>query len=1017
MNLACLALTGLLAASTGGAVLAPNHGSIAGNLSLWLRMPDVNYDPVAGVWLDLSGHGNDAHADVAGFDGPSLSAGENATVFSHPFGAVHCDPASTELLRATNLNGGAGLTDLTIFSVVKLIERGGTDQRPVGFDSYTAGGRADAFNMSFDVTVRKNNGFISGKNQDHPLDQFVIYIARMTPANINMWFNSTGTLELAFTSTGTSYTTSNDEFHVGELRYSPGGDFDIAEVVVFNSALTDAQIEGVSEWLQAYVGVVASTGASGASPAHEAADVPRDVTLSWNPVATAVKRDVYFGTAFEDVNAASTENPLDVLVSQAQGATAYDAGRLDFGQTYYWRVDEVNGAPDNTLFSGDVWSFTVEPLSIPVETIAVTASSYHADDMRPENTINGIGLNELGQHSTEATEMWLSGMGDATPSLQYEFDKTYKLDGMLVWNSNQVIESFVGLGAKDVVIEYSMDDVDWTTLENAPAFSQATGSPTYTANTVVDFGGALARFVRITIQNGYGMLPQYGLSAVRFLYIPTFAREAQPADGAVTGSANVALNWRAGREAASHEVYLGTNPDGLTLAATTQDSSYSATDLDYATTYYWQIVEVNDAEDPRSHAGDVLSFSTPAFGTVDNFDQYDDDCQRIFFAWEDGLGHNGGEDVDNCDVAPSNGNGGGSIVGNAQAPFAEQSIVRSGSQSMPLEYDNAFGLSEATLTIDSQDWTANGVKTLSLAFRGTAGNTGQLYVKINSTKVTYNGLPGALQRSQWLPWNIDLSTVAGNLQSVTSLSIGVDGATASGMVYIDDIRLYPLAPELITPVDPNPANLIAHYAFDGDARDSVGGLHGTLVGNASFVAGHQGQAISLNTLTVTDYVDIVGYQGILDASAITVTAWVKTTSDVTGAIIGWGPNVGGQRFGFRVDAGRIRHEHHGGNIQGDTVMNDGTWHHMAVTVEANATVSWPQAKLWLDGLDDTRPTTDPDPYDIVADLDVSIGRRPAGDDRYYIGEIDELYIYDRVLSAAEIAGMAGITQPFDKPFD
>jgi len=805
------------------------------------------------------------------------------------------------------------------------------------------------------------------------------------------------------------YTQVNTVFHDGNASPSLGHYFGgaIDEVWILNEALTTAQLAALGP---------NPTLAKNPVPAHESIDALRDGTLSWEPGVFAQAHDVYFGTVLTDVNEASRDNDMGVLASQGQADAAYDPGRLEFGQTYFWRVDEVNGAPDRTIFKGEVWSFEAEPFSVAVANITATASSSHAVDMGPERTIDGSGLDALGQHSSNPTAMWLSGMGDPTPSIQYEFDKAYKLHQLLVWNSNQAVESFVGLSAKDVVIETSTDGETWVLLEGTPPFGQGTGQANYVANTTVDFAGTVAKFVKLTITTGYGMIPQYGLSEVRFLSIPTNAREPKPVDGATTGSIDVVLNWRAGREAASHEVYLGTDPNALALAATTQENSYQATGLDYATTYHWQIVEVNDAEDPSSHAGDVVSFSTPAFGTVDNFDQYDDDCNRVFFAWVDGLGHNGGEDVENCNVPPSNGNGGGSIVGNDVSPFAERTIVRS-VQSMPLEYDNSFGASEATLKLASQDWTTGGVQTLSLYFRGDPANTGQLYVKINNSKVTYDGLPDALQRTQWLPWNIDLSTVGGNLQSVTSLSIGVDGATASGMLYVDDIRLYPLAPESITPVDPDPANLVSYYAFDGDARDSVGGLHGTLVGNASFAPGQQGQAISLNTLTVTDYVDIVGYQGLLGAPAITVTAWVKTTSDATGAIIGWGPNVAGQRFGFRIDVGRIRHEHHGGNIQGDTVMNDGNWHHVAITVDPNATVSYPEAKLWLDGLDDTRRTTDPDPYAIVADLDVSIGRRPAGDDRYYIGEIDELYIYNRVLSAAEIAGMAGITQPFDKPFD
>jgi hypothetical protein len=782
----------------------------------------------------------------------------------------------------------------------------------------------------------------------------------------------------------------------------------IDEVVVDDSAYTQAQVLEIMK--------TTSTLSGNPSPETDSTDVLRDAVLEWTAGEFAVTHDLYLGTTFADVNDATQDNPLGVLVDPDLDVTTYDPeGLLAFGQTYYWRVDEVNGAPDFTAFKGEVWTFTAEPFAYPIENVTATASSAHDGDMIPEKTIDGSGMDALNLHSSEPKHMWLSGMGDPEPSIQYEFDRAYKLHEMWVWNSNQLIEGFVGLGAKDVSIEISSNGADWTLLEGTPPFAQAPGKAGYAHNTTIDFGGAMAQYVKLTVNAGYGMLPQSGLSEVRFLYVPTFAREPQPADAEVTDGVDVVLGWRAGREAASHEVYLGTDSMDLALVQTVHENSAAIGPLDYATTYYWQIVEVNDAETPASNAGDVWSFSTPAYGTVDDFDQYDNDCQRIFFAWEDGLGHNGGEDVDDCDMAPSNGNGGGSIVGNASAPFAERTIVRSG-QSMPLEYDNAFGPSEATLSLDSQDWSAHGIKSLSLYFRGDPGNTGQLYVKINNTKVAYDGLPGALQRPQWLPWNIDLSTVAGNLQSVTSLAIGIEGATASGMLYVDNIRVYPLTPESIAPIDPDPANLVAHYAFEGNANDSVGGLNGSLVGNAAFESGQQGQALSLNTLTVTDYVEITGYQGILGADAITVAAWVNTDSDATAAIIGWGPNVGSQRFGFRIDGGRLRNEHGNGNIQGDTVINDGNWHHVAVTVQPNATVSHPEVQLWLDGQDDTRPTTDPDAFDLTADPDVSIGRRPANDDRYYIGLIDELYIYNRALSQAEIAALAGLSQPFDKPF-
>jgi hypothetical protein len=334
---------------------------------------------------------------------------------------------------------------------------------------------------------------------------------------------------------------------------------------------------------------------------------------------------------------------------------------------------------------------------------------------------------------------------------------------------------------------------------------------------------------------------------------------------------------------------------------------------------------------------------------------------------------------------------------------------------MPLAYDNTGGVtvSEATRTFDaSQDWTQHGIKGLIVWFFGDPDNApAQMYVKIDDAKVPYDGDAENLTRTPWQMWYIDLAGM--NVSSVDELTIGFEGS-GTGMVFIDDIMLSPYERQLVTPAEPDPAGLVAHFAFDGDTSDSTGAHPGTAVGSPIFVDGKLAQAISLNG--TGDYVELTGYQGILGANPITVTAWVNTTNTETGAIIGWGPNVGGQRFGFRIDAGRIRHEHHGGNIQGDTVMNDGTWHHVAITVEANATVSYPEAILWLDGLDDTRPTTDPDPYDIVADLDVRIGSRPAADDRFYMGDIDEVRIYDRVLSPAEIAYLAGRTQPFDVPF-
>ena len=54
--------------------------------------------------------------------------------------------------------------------------------------------------------------------------------------------------------------------------------------------------------------------------------------------------------------------------------------------------------------------------------------------------------------------------------------------------------------------------------------------PTYTADTTVDFAGAAAKYVKLTIGGNWGGLAQQaGLSEVRFYQIPAFARYPSPA--------------------------------------------------------------------------------------------------------------------------------------------------------------------------------------------------------------------------------------------------------------------------------------------------------------------------------------------------------------------------------------------------------------------------------------------------------------------------------------------------------
>ncbi len=89
-------------------------------------------------------------------------------------------------------------------------------------------------------------------------------------------------------------------------------------------------------------------------------EVPRDAVLQWGPGGFADKHNVYFGKVAEDIAAATVDDPRDVLVAQDLEENMYDPdGLLDYGITYYWRVDELSDTHADSPWIGEVWNFKV----------------------------------------------------------------------------------------------------------------------------------------------------------------------------------------------------------------------------------------------------------------------------------------------------------------------------------------------------------------------------------------------------------------------------------------------------------------------------------------------------------------------------------------------------------------------------------------------------------------------------------------------------------------------------------
>jgi len=112
---------------------------------------------------------------------------------------------------------------------------------------------------------------------------------------------------------------------------------------------------------------------------------------------------------------------------------------------------------------------------------------------------------------------------------------------------------------------------------------------------------------------------------------------------------------------------------------------------------------------------------------------------------------------------------------------------------------------EKTLTYP-RDLTENGVSTLTIWFRGISANAAEpMYVALNGSAVVFHDNPNAVLIDEWTEWTIDLQAFADqgvNLTNVNTIAIGLGNrnpdvsgqAGGSGMMYFDDIRLYPPAP-------------------------------------------------------------------------------------------------------------------------------------------------------------------------------------------------------------------------------
>ncbi|MFC1636173.1 PA14 domain-containing protein [Planctomycetota bacterium] len=498
-------------------------------------------------------------------------------------------------------------------------------------------------------------------------------------------------------------------------------------------------------------------------PPNGAKFVDLDADLSWNAGWGAKMHTVYFGETFDDVN--------DATGGMIQISTTYPLDPLELGATYYWRVDEFDGA---ATYKGDVWNFTATSggggiLGEYFNNATLSGAPALTRIDRQVDFSFGAVSPGIPVRDTGWSARW-------TADLNVLFTDTYTFSvnsegGTRLWiDGKQILDMWVS----------------WVPTEYA-------GLPIY-----LESGVHSLRLEYYHYANGeqhlYWSAPTVDKQIIPAgpLQPPYMARRSNPSDGAVDVKQTPTLRWVAGYSAVSHQVYFGTDADAVRSAGVGSpedkgakdlgDETLDAGQLESGATYYWRVDEVNDLHPDSPWIGNVWSFTTADFLIVDDFEDYTDDDaagEAVWQTWVDGFG-----------VANN-----GAQAGNLLPPYCEQTIVHNGAQSLPFLYNNTLGVtnSEVTLALGGMDLAQKGGTTLKIWSRGDAANDAvPMYVALDNARVNHPD-PAATQVDEWVELDVDLQSfvlLGANPSNANVIAIGAGDGEGAGTLYIDDIGVH-----------------------------------------------------------------------------------------------------------------------------------------------------------------------------------------------------------------------------------
>ncbi len=257
-----------------------------------------------------------------------------------------------------------------------------------------------------------------------------VQIAKVTGATTPQDFDSTTAQKSAAITL-----TAGNKYFIQALQKEGGGDDNIA-VAWQPPNEARAVIEGQFVDTYALLPLVAAT----PSPANGEVDTAQSLELSWFSGEKAAKHDVYFG---DDAAAIAAADTSSALYQGRQNGTTFDVGNLEWGKTYYWRVDEIDQSDADSPWKGAVWSFTTADF-LPVDNFESYTDNIDAQETLWHAWIDGL-TNGTGSYvgygeATNGTFCETTIVHGGRQSMPVDYDNTsspYYSEVSRTWTSAQ----------------------------------------------------------------------------------------------------------------------------------------------------------------------------------------------------------------------------------------------------------------------------------------------------------------------------------------------------------------------------------------------------------------------------------------------------------------------------------------------------------------------------------------------------------------------------------------------------